>query len=50
MKRSYDKVCCCYDNKHDATMSVFFIDTSFSNHVDMFFDIGFLLEDKRGLS
>ena len=27
-----------------------FIDTSLSKHVDMFFDIGFSLEDKRGLS
>ena len=27
-----------------------FIDTSLSKHVDMFFDFGFLLEDKRGLS
>ena len=43
--------CCCYDNKHDATMSVFcFIDTSVSKHVGMFFYIGFSLEDKRGLS
>ena len=27
-----------------------FIDTSLSKHVDMFFDFGFSLEDKRGLS
>ena len=26
------------------------IDTSLSKHVDMFFDFGFLLEDKRGVS
>ena len=27
-----------------------FIDTSISKHVDIFFDFGFSLEDKRGLS
>ena len=27
-----------------------FIDTSLSKHVDMFFDFGFSLEDKRDLS
>src|SRR3990170_2869223 len=27
-----------------------FIDTSLSKHVNMFFDVGFSLEDKRGLS
>ena len=27
-----------------------FIDTSLSKHVDMFFDFGFLLEEKQGLS
>ena len=27
-----------------------FIDTCFSKHVGMFFDFGFSLEDKRGLS
>ena len=27
-----------------------FIDTSLSKHVDMFFDFGFSLEDKQGLS
>ena len=27
-----------------------FIDTSLSKHVDIFFDFGFWLEDKRGLS
>ena len=27
-----------------------FIDTSLPKHVDMFFDFGFSLEDKRGLS
>ena len=32
-------------------MSVFFfIDTSISKHVDVFFDFGFSLEDKRGLT
>ena len=51
MNKFNDKVCCCYDNKHDATMSVFyFIDTSLSNHVDMLFNFGFSLENKRGLS
>ena len=52
-KKSYDKIyiCCCYKNDHDALMSVFyFIDTSISKHVDIFFDFGFSLEDKRGLS
>ena len=29
---------------------VIFIDTSISKHVDIFFDFGFSLEDKRGLS
>ena len=44
MNKFYDKVCCCYDNKHDATMSVFvFIDTSLSKHVDMFFNFDFRL-------
>ena len=39
-KKSYDNIdiCCCYKINHDAFMSVFyFIDTSASNHVDMFF-------------
>ena len=45
-----DKVCCYYNNMHDASMSVFFIDTSLSKHVDKFFNIGFSLGDKRGLS
>ena len=52
-KKSYDHIyiCCCYKNDHDALMSVFyFIDTSISKHVDIFFDFGFSLEDKRGLS
>ena len=52
-KKSYDNIhiCCCYKNDHDALMSVFyFIDTSISKHVDIFFDFGFSLEDKRGLS
>ena len=50
-EKFYDKVYCCYNNDHDASMSVFcFIDTSLSKHVGMFFDFGFSLEDKRGLS
>ena len=52
-KNSYDNthICCCYENDHDALMSVFyFIDTSTSKHVDIFIVIGFSLEDKRGLS
>ena len=52
-KRSYDniRICCCSKNDHDALMFVFyFIDTSISKHVDIFFDFGFSLEDKRGLS
>ena len=44
-------ICCSFKNDHDALMSVFyFIDTSISKHVDIFFDFGFSLEDKRGLS
>ena len=44
-------ICCSFKNDHDALMSVFyFIDTSISKHVDIFFDLGFSLEDKRGLS
>ena len=52
-KKSYDNIyiCCCYENNHDALMSVFyFIDTFISKHVDIFFDFGYSLEDKRGLS
>ena len=51
-KKSYDNIhiCSCYKNDHDALMSVFyFIDTSISKHVDIFFNFGFSLEDKRDL-
>ena len=49
MTKNY--VSCCSKNDHDALMSVFyFIDTSISKHVDILFDVGFSLEEKRGLS
>ena len=49
--RSYMMIYCCYNNDHDAFMSVFcFVDTSLSKHVVMIIDFGFPLEDKRGLS
>ena len=48
---SYDRVCCCYDNKHDASMSVF----CFYRHLSLkpcghAFQYRLSLEDKRGLS
>ena len=44
-------ICCYSKNDHDALMFVFyFIDTSISKHVDIFFDFSFSLEDKWGLS
>ena len=50
MIKYYDKVFCCYNNKHDATMSIsFFIDTSLTKHVDDF-RYRLSLEDKRGLN
>ena len=40
----YVKILCCYNNKHDASMSVFcfYRHLSLSKHVGMFFDLGFL--------
>ena len=60
-EKSYDKSCaikfyvkvlCCYNNKHDASMSAFcfYQHLSLSKHVDIFFDFVFSLEDKQGLS
>ena len=51
-KNSYDKIyiCCCYKNEMPSCPYFIFIDTSISKHVDIFFDFGFSLEDKRGLS
>ena len=52
-KKAYDNIhiSSCYENNHDALMSVFyFIDTSTSKHEDIFIVSGFSLEDKRGLS
>ena len=47
----YIYICFSYKNDHDALMSIFyFINTSISKHVDIFFDFGFSLEDKQGLS
>jgi hypothetical protein len=42
---------CCYDNDHDATISVFcWINTSLYKHVDMIIEFENSLEGKRGLS
>ena len=42
---------CCYNNDHDASMSVFcFIDTSLSKHVAMIIEFGICLRTSECLS